>query len=199
MLRMQLKWVTTQRVNPPFFFQKNTDAIQLVMPGTTVDNPYPPQTKDYQYEVELVVAIGKAGKDIPVSKALDHVFGYAVGLDMTRRDLQREMVNRKKPWEVAKSFDKAAPIGPIHPLSQTGHIKQGAIWLKVNGQLKQNADLNQMIWTVAEQISRLSTYSELMPGDIIYSGTPQNVGPVVRGDLMEAHIDGLPNLLVKVV
>lgn len=184
---------------PPFFFQKPTDAVQVVMPDQTTDHPYPPLTKNYHYEIELVAALHKGGHDIPVTKALEHVFGYAIGLDMTRRDLQRELGNQKKPWEIGKSFDKSAPVGPIHRVAQTGHFKQGAIWLKVNGQIKQNADLKQMIWSVAEQISKLSSAFELMPGDIIYSGTPENVGPVVRGDVMEGHIDGLPNLKVKVV
>jgi fumarylpyruvate hydrolase len=134
-----------------------------------------------------------------MAQALDHVWGYTLGLDMTRRDLQNAMGDQKKPWEIGKSFDRSAPIGPIHTVAQTGHFTQGAIWLKVNGQLKQNANLNQMIWSVAEQVSKLSEAFELFPGDIIYSGTPANVGPVVRGDVIEMHIDGLPNLSVKVV
>jgi fumarylpyruvate hydrolase len=146
-----------------------------------------------------VAALHKGGRDIPVERALDHVYGYALGLDMTRRDLQRAMGDEKKPWEIGKSFDRSAPIGPLHRVAQTGHFTGGAIWLKVNGQTKQNANLNQMIWNVAEQISRLSAAFELMPGDIIYSGTPENVGPVVRGDLIECHIDGLPNLSVTIV
>jgi 2-keto-4-pentenoate hydratase/2-oxohepta-3-ene-1,7-dioic acid hydratase in catechol pathway len=118
---------------------------------------------------------------------------------MTRRDLQRGMGDQKKPWEIGKSFDQSAPIGAVHKVEQTGHFKQGAIWLKVNGQTKQSANLNQMIWSVAEQISKLSEAFELFPGDIIYSGTPENVGPVVRGDVIEMHIDGLPNLSVRIV
>jgi fumarylpyruvate hydrolase len=184
---------------PPFFFQKPTDAIQLVQPGNTIDHPYPPLTKNYHYEIELVAALSKGGRNIPIDRALEHVFGYAVGLDMTRRDLQRAMGDQKKPWEIGKSFDKSAPIGPIHPIAKTGHFKDGAITLKVNGVTKQSANLNQMIWSVAEQISKLSEAFELMPGDIIFSGTPENVGPVVVGDLMEGHIDGLPNISVKVV
>ena len=184
---------------PPFFFQKPTDAIQLVMPGQTIDHPYPPLTKNYHYEIELVAALYKGGRNIPIDRALDHVYGYAIGLDMMRRDLQRAMGDQKKPWEIGKSFDKSAPIGPIHPVAKTGHFKDGAITLKVNGVTKQSANLNQMIWSVAEQISKLSEAFELMPGDIIYSGTPENVGPVVVGDLMEGHIDGLPNISVKVV
>jgi len=184
---------------PPFFFQKPTDAVQNVVPGTVADHPYPTLTKNYHYEVELVAAIGKGGRNIPVASALDHVYGYTLGLDMTRRDLQRAMGEEKKPWEIGKSFDHSAVLGPLHPASQIGHFTQGAIWLKVNGQTKQNANLNQMIWSVAEQIAHLSQANELFPGDIIYSGTPENVGPVVRGDVMEIHIDKLPNLQVRVV
>jgi len=184
---------------PPFFFQKPTDAIQVVTPGTVADHPYPPLTKNYHYEVELVVALGKGGRDIAQADALGLVYGYSLGLDMTRRDLQREMGDQKKPWEIGKSFDKSAPIGPIHPVAKVGHYTDGAIWLKVNGQVKQNATLKHMIWSVAEQISRLSQAFELMPGDIIYSGTPENVGPVVRGDVIEIHIDGLPDLSVRIV
>jgi fumarylpyruvate hydrolase len=184
---------------PPFFFQKPTDAIQYVAAGTVADHPYPTLTKNYHYEAELVAVLDKGGRNIPVNKALDLVYGYTLGLDMTRRDLQRGMGDQKKPWEIGKSFDKSAPIGAVHPLGQTGHFLKGDIWLKVNGQVKQKADLNQMIWSVAEQISKLSEAFELFPGDIIYSGTPENVGPVVRGDVIEMHIDGLPNLSVKIV
>jgi len=184
---------------PPFFFQKPTDAIQNVAPGTVADHPYPSLTKNYHYEVELVAALNKGGRNIPIEKALDHVYAYALGLDMTRRDLQRAMGDQKKPWEIGKSFDHSAPIGPLHLVAQTGHFTKGAIWLKVNGQIKQNANLNQMIWSVAEQISQLSMANELFPGDIIYSGTPENVGPVVKGDVIQCHIDGLPDLSVKIV
>ena len=184
---------------PPFFFQKPTDAVQIVPPGATVDHPYPTLTKNYHYEVELVAALNKGGRNIPVDRALEHVFAYTVGLDMTRRDLQRAMGDEKKPWEIGKSFDRSAPLGPLQPVPTVPHFKEGAIWLKVNGQIKQNANLNQMIWSVAEQVSKLSEAFELMPGDIIYSGTPENVGPVVKGDVMEGHIDGLPDIRVKVV
>lgn len=184
---------------PPFFFQKPSDAVQYVAPGTVADHPYPPLTKNYHYEVELVAALRSGGRNIPMERALEHVYAYALGLDMTRRDLQRAMGDQKKPWEIGKSFDRSAPIGPLHLASQTGAITQGAIWLKVNGQLKQNANLNQMIWSVAEQISKLSEAFELMPGDIIYSGTPENVGPVVPGDRIDCHIDGLPELSIKIV
>ena len=184
---------------PPFFFQKPTDAVQIVPPGVTVDHPYPALTKNYHYEIELVAALDKGGRDIPVEQALTCVFGYTVGLDMTRRDLQRAMGDEKKPWEIGKSFDHSAPLGPLQLAAKAGPFTEGAIWLKVNGQVKQTANLNQMIWSVAEQVSKLSQAFELMPGDIIYSGTPENVGPVVRGDVMTGHIDRLPDISVKVV
>jgi fumarylpyruvate hydrolase len=184
---------------PPFFFQKPTDAIQYVGSGTVADHPYPSLTKNYHYEAELVAVLDKGGKNIKIDKALDLVYGYTLGLDMTRRDLQRAMGDEKKPWEIGKSFDKSAPIGAIHKLAKTGHFTKGDIWLKVNGQIKQSSNLDKMIWSVAEQIVKLSEANELFPGDIIYSGTPENVGPVVRGDVIEMHIDGLPNLSVKIV
>ncbi len=184
---------------PPFFFQKPTDAIQVVAPGALVDHPYPPVTKNYHYEVELVAALKSGGRNIPADQALQHVFGYAVGLDMTRRDLQNGMAAEKKPWEVGKSFDHSAVISYLHPADKLGHPEKGAIWLKVNGTVKQNSDLSKMIWNVAEQVSHLSKYFELMAGDIIYCGTPENVGPVVPGDLMTGHVDGIYDINVKVV
>ena len=183
---------------PPFFFQKPTDAIQNVAVGEVANHPYPTLTKNYHYEVELVAALNKGGRNISIEKALEHVYAYSIGLDMTRRDLQRGMGDQKKPWEIGKSFDRSAPIGPLHLASQTGNFAEGGIWLKVNGEMKQNANLNQMIWSVAEQIAKLSEAFELMPGDIIYSGTPENVGPVVKGDVIECHIDKLPNLSIKI-
>jgi len=184
---------------PPFFFQKPTDAIQLVPDGVTIDHLYPPITKNYHYEVELVAALGKRGREIPVASALDHVYGYAVGLDMTRRDLQRAMGDEKKPWEIGKSFDRAAVLGPIHPAGKTGHFTKGAISLAVNDTIKQNSDLQNMIWSVAEQISKLSEAFELKAGDIIYSGTPENVGPVVKGDVLLCKLEGLPDMSIKIV
>jgi fumarylpyruvate hydrolase len=184
---------------PPFFFQKPSDAVQFVPVGKTIDHAYPTLTKNYHYELELVAALNGGGRNLTPERALDLVYGYAVGLDMTRRDLQRAMGDQKKPWEIGKSFDYAAPIGPIHPVSQVGHFTKGAIVLKVNGAVKQSADLSQMIWSVAEQIANLSQAFELFPGDIIYSGTPENVGPVVPGDVMLGHIDGLPDISVRVV
>src|SRR4051812_45428053 len=161
---------------PPFFFQKPSDAIQNVAPGSVADHPYPTLTKNYHYECELVAALNKGGRNIAQERALECVYAYAVGLDMTRRDLQRAMGDEKKPWEIGKSFDRSAPIGPLHPALAAAPLDKGAIWLKVNGVTKQDANLNQMIWSVAEQISKLSEAFELMPGDIIFSGTPENVG-----------------------
>jgi fumarylpyruvate hydrolase len=184
---------------PPFFFQKPTDAIQNVKVGEIANHAYPSLTKNYHYEVELVAALKSGGTNIPIDKALDHVYGYALGLDMTRRDLQRALGDEKKPWEIGKSFDQSAPIGPIHPVAQIGHFPQGGISLTVNGVMKQKADLSFMIWSVAEQISKLSFAFELKAGDIIYSGTPENVGPVVRGDVLVCRIDKLPDLSIKIV
>ncbi len=183
---------------PPFFFQKPTDAIQFVAPGTVADHPYPSLTNNYHYEVELVAALKSGGKNITKEQALGHVYGYALGLDMTRRDLQRALGDEKKPWEIGKSFDRSAPIGPIHPVAQTGHFAKGAISLAVNGVVKQNSDLTHMIWDVAEQIAKLSEAFELMAGDIIYSGTPENVGPVVKGDVILCKLERLPDLSVKI-
>ncbi len=186
---------------PPFFFQKPTDAIQYVAPGTIADHTYPPLTKNYHYEVELVAALHKGGRNIPAADALGLVYGYAVGLDMTRRDLQRAMGDQKKPWEIGKSFDRSAPIGPLHPVASLsgGHYQKGEISLSVNGTTKQRADLSMMIWSVAEQIANLSQAFELYPGDIIYSGTPENVGPVVVGDVVVCNIVGLPSMSIRIV
>ena len=184
---------------PPFFFQKPTDAIQNVKVGEVADHPYPSLTKNYHYEVELVAALKSGGTNISVEKALDHVYGYALGLDMTRRDLQRAMGDEKKPWEIGKSFDHAAVLGPIHPASKTGHFAKGAISLSVNGTVKQSSDLDKMIWSVAEQIAKLSEAFELKAGDIIYSGTPENVGPGVKGDVLLCKLQGLPDMSIKIV
>ena len=184
---------------PPFFFQKPTDAIQNVKIGEVADHPYPSLTKNYHYEVELVAALKSGGTNIPAEKALDHVYGYALGLDMTRRDLQRAMGDEKKPWEIGKSFDHAAVIGPIHPVAKTGHLTKGPISLAVNGTVKQSSDLDKMIWSVAEQIAKLSEAFELKAGDIIYSGTPENVGPVVKGDVLLCKLQGLPDMSIKIV
>jgi fumarylpyruvate hydrolase len=184
---------------PPFFFQKPTDAIQNVATGVVADHPYPSLTKNYHHEVELVAALKSGGINIPAGTALDHVYGYALGLDMTRRDLQNGMAAENKPWEIGKSFDHAAVLGPIHPVSKVGHLTKGAISLAVNGVMRQNSDLDKMIWSVAEQIAKLSEAFELKAGDIIYSGTPENVGPVVKGDVLLCKLDGLPDMSIRIV
>ena len=183
---------------PPFFFQKPTDAIQNVAVGAVADHPYPSLTKNYHHEVELVAALKSGGTNIPPEQALEHVYGYALGLDMTRRDLQNGMAAEKKPWEIGKSFDHAAVLGPIHPAAKTGHFTKGAISLAVNGTVRQDSNLDKMIWSVAEQISKLSEAFELKAGDIIYSGTPENVGPVVKGDVLLCKLEGLPDMSIRI-
>jgi fumarylpyruvate hydrolase len=183
---------------PPFFFQKPTDAIQNVAIGAVADHPYPSLTKNYHHEVELVAALKSGGSNISPEQALDHVYGYALGLDMTRRDLQNGMAAEKKPWEIGKSFDHAAVLGPIHPVSKTGHFTKGAISLAVNGTVRQDSNLDRMTWSVAEQIAKLSEAFELKAGDIIYSGTPENVGPVVKGDVLLCKIEGLPDMSIRI-
>jgi fumarylpyruvate hydrolase len=178
---------------PPFFFQKNPDNV------TFGDFPYPVETRDVHHEIELVVALSKGGTDIPVETALDHVYGYAVGLDMTRRDLQGEAKKLGRPWEIGKAVEKSAPCGPLIPASRIGHPAEGAIWLKVNGETKQQGDLNQMLWKVPEMIAILSRYFTLQPGDIILTGTPAGVGPVVKGDVLHGHVEGVGELIVTVV
>jgi fumarylpyruvate hydrolase len=185
--------------DPPFFFCKPDNAIVVVAAGQTVELPYPGLTSDYQHEVELVVAIGKGGSNIAAERANEHVFGYAVGLDMTRRDLQGQMKKQGRPWEVGKAFDKSAPIGPIHPAAKVGHPSQGALWLQVDGTDRQRSDLSLLIWSVPETIANLSTLFELQPGDLIYTGTPEGVNAVVRGQTMRGGIDGLGEIVVKVV
>ena len=173
--------------DPPFFFQKPSDSV--VADGAEL--AYPPCTNDFQHEIELVVAIGKAGANIPVDKALDHVFGYAVGIDMTRRDLQREARERMLPWEMGKSFDESAPCGALHPVARVGHFQKGAISLSVNGEVRQTGDLAQMIWNVPEIIANLSTQYALAAGDLIFTGTPAGVGAVEPGDRLEGAVEGL--------
>ncbi|NYT35936.1 FAA hydrolase family protein [Allopusillimonas soli] len=184
---------------PPFFFCKPADAVRPVADGGTLEVPYPPETSNYHYEIELVVAIGKGGTNISVDEALKHVWGYAVGLDMTRRDLQKNMREMGRPWELGKAFDNSAPIGPIHAASSTGHPDKAAIWLDVNGERKQSSSIDKLIWSVAETISYLSKYFRLEPGDLIYSGTPEGVGPVVAGQTMIGGVDGLGEIKVKVI
>jgi len=184
---------------PPFFFCKPADAVVPVAPDTTLPLPYPPETANLHYEIELVAAIGQGGANIAVEAALQHVWGYAVGLDMTRRDLQGEMKKQGRPWEVGKAFDLSAPLGPIHPRSVVGTLDKGAIWLDVNGQRKQASDISQMIWNVPESIAYLSTLFELQPGDIIFTGTPEGVGAVVQGDVITGGVEGLGELRVQIV
>ena len=183
---------------PPFFFLKPASAVVPVAAGGVGEIAYPPQTGNLHHEVELVVAIGLGGRDIAAADAAKHIWGYAVGLDMTRRDLQNEMKKQGRPWCIGKAFDESAPIGPIHPVAATGVLTRGAITLSVNGQPRQKGDLAELIWNVAETIETLSKAWTLQPGDLIFTGTPAGVGPVVPGDLMEAHVDGLADLRVRV-
>jgi fumarylpyruvate hydrolase len=178
---------------PPFFFQKNPD--NLVIDGTF---PYPPGTSDVHHEIELLAFLGKGGESIAVDEALDHVFGYAVGLDMTRRDLQGEAKKLGRPWEVGKAFEFSAPCGEVVPAAEIGHPQAGAIWLKVNGKTVQEGDLNQMIWKVPETIAYLSGLFRLAPGDVIMTGTPSGVGPVSRGDELVGHVDDVGDIKVTV-
>jgi fumarylpyruvate hydrolase len=177
---------------PPFFFMKPADAV---VPAGAL--PFPSHTKDLHHEIELVVALGEGGRDIPVEMALDHVFGYAVGLDMTRRDLQAEAKKMGRPWDMAKGFDQSAPTGEIRAVEDIGHPVKGAVWLRINGEPRQEGDLDQQIWKVPETISFLSTLVALRPGDLIMTGTPKGVGRVEPGDRLEGHIDGVGDLSVS--
>ena len=184
---------------PPFFFCKPADAVVPVAEGSTLTLPYPPETANFHYEIELVAAIGRGGADIPVEQALEHVWGYAVGLDMTRRDLQMKMREAGRPWELGKAFDLSGPIGPLHPAGSFKDIDKAGIWLQVNGTDKQKSDIGKLIWSVAETVSYLSRYFRLEAGDLIYTGTPEGVGPVVRGDRMVGGVDGLGTISVEMV
>jgi fumarylpyruvate hydrolase len=186
---------------PPFFFCKPNDAQSIVpVPeGVTIELPYPTRTENYHFEIELVVAIGKAGRNIDPDEAADHIFGYAVGLDMTRRDLQMRMREQGRPWEIGKAFDYSAPIGPITRLADGGRHDGGAIQLTVDGKTVQVSDLANLIWNVSETIAQLSTLFELQPGDLIMTGTPEGVGAVLPGQTMAGSIDGLTPIQVKVV
>jgi len=183
---------------PPFFFMKPADAIVVVPDGETGSIRYPLGTSSLHHEIELVVAIGKFCEKIPAADAADHVYGYAIGLDMTRRDLQSEAKKAGRPWEIGKGFDQSAPIGPIHPLAATGWMDQGEIALQVNGKVTQASTVDKLIWNVAETIEHLSSYWALAPGDLIFTGTPEGVAAVVPGDLMVGSIRGLGELKVKV-
>lgn len=178
----------------PFFFQKNPDNLDA-----SGEFPYPPHSTDVHHEIEMAVALKSGGANIPLGEALQHVYGYGVSLDMTRRDLQAQAKKLGRPWEISKAFERSAPIGLIHPASETGYLDSGRIELKVNGEVRQEGDLNQMIWKVPEMISYLSEYFELAAGDVIMSGTPSGVGPVVKGDTMEMAVEGIGSMTVKVV
>lgn len=180
--------------DPPFFFTKPADAV--VDDGASI--PYPPETSNFHYEIELVVAIGTAGRDIPRERALDHVFGYSVGIDLTRRDLQSAAREERRPWDWSKGFDRSAPIAPIHPVSAVGHPKAGRIWLAVDGRMKQESDIGKMIWPVPDIIAFASRSIELRPGDLIMTGTPEGVGPIERGEAMAGGVDGVGEIRISV-
>jgi len=184
---------------PPFFFCKPADAVVPAEAGATLDIAYPPETSNYHHEIELVVAIGKGGSNIAVDAALAHVWGYAAGLDMTRRDLQFKMRDAGRPWELGKAGDAGAPIAPLTRAAHAGDLSHAAIWLDVNGQTRQRSDISKLTWSVAETIAYLSKYFRLQAGDLIYTGTPDGVGPVVPGDLMQGGVQGLEPLRVRVV
>lgn len=183
---------------PPFFFCKPNDcqSIVPVAANEIVDLPYPGLTSNYHYEVELVVAIGRGGRNIRAEDAQAHIFGYAVGLDMTRRDLQAQMRETGRPWEIGKAFDFSAPIGELHRISETGVLFDAAIELSVNGEIKQSSNINHLTWSVAETIAKLSELFALQPGDLIFTGTPEGVGAVVKGDTIRAKVEGLTSITV---
>jgi fumarylpyruvate hydrolase len=184
---------------PPFFFLKPADALIVVPAGQIGVQPYPSLTHNFHHEIELVVAIGTGGKNIKAADAMKHIYGYAVGLDMTRRDLQNEMKKQGRPWCIGKAFDHSAPIGPITPASQAGDLALAEIGLEVNGQVRQISTISKLIWNIAETIEHLSAAWELQAGDLIYTGTPEGVAAVVPGDVLTGHVSGLGSLSVKVV
>ncbi len=179
---------------PPFFFLKPADTV--VDNGATV--PYPPETSNFQYEIELIVAIGKGGFNIPVEKALDHVFGYGVGIDLTRRDLQLQARELGRPWDWGKGFDLSAPIAPLRRVEEVGHPAKGRIWLAVNGQVKQDSDIAKLIWPIPDVISIASRSMELRPGDLIMTGTPEGVGPIQRGETITGGVDGIGEIKIAI-
>jgi len=183
---------------PPFFFAKPGDAVLSIADGEVGTMPYPPRTQDLHHEIELVAALGSGGRDLTAEQAAACVWGYAIGLDMTRRDLQGAAKKSGRPWEVGKAFDHSAPIGPVHPIAATGALSQGRIALTVNGQERQVGDLSDMIWSVPEALAYLSTLFELKAGDLVFTGTPAGVGAVVPGDLLEGTIEGLGALQVRI-
>ncbi|CAN5593070.1 fumarylacetoacetate hydrolase family protein [soil metagenome] len=182
----------------PFFFLKPADAIVVVNDGETGSMPYPSLTKNLHHEIELVVAIGTGGKNIKAADAQKHIFGYAIGLDMTRRDLQNEMKKQGRPWCIGKAFDSSAPIGPITPVAKAGDVNNAEISLQVNGADRQRSSVSKLIWNIAETIEHLSAAWELQPGDLIYSGTPEGVSAVVSGDTLVGAVAGLGELKVKI-
>ncbi len=184
---------------PPFFFIKPADNCLVIESGQTPDLHYPSLTKDFHHEIELVACIGTGGKNIKAADAKKHIWGYAVGLDMTRRDLQGEQKKLGRPWCIGKTFDEACPIGPITPAAQAGDVEKAEIWLKVNGQERQRSDVSKLIWNIGEIIEHVSTAWELRPGDLIYTGTPEGVAAVVPGDVMEGGVSGLTSIKLKVV
>ena len=179
---------------PPFFFQKNAENID-----SSGEFPYPPETNDVHFEVEMIVALKSGGTNIELAEAMQFVFGYGVGLDMTRRDLQGEMKKLGRPWEIGKAFERSAPMGPLVPINKTGHLDSGVISLSVDGTVRQNGDLNQMIWKVPEQIAYLSRFYDIAAGDLIMTGTPAGVGSIHKGEIMECRVDGIDPFIVKVV
>jgi fumarylpyruvate hydrolase len=184
---------------PPFFFLKPADTLVVVNTGETGHMPYPSLTHNLHHEIELVVAIGKGGKNIQAADALSHIYGYAVGLDMTRRDLQNDMKKQGRPWCIGKGFEHSAPIGPITLVDQAGDVEHAEIYVQVNGEDRQRSHVSQLIWNIAETIEHLSAAWELQPGDLIYTGTPAGVGSVVAGDTMVGAVTGLGELKVRVI
>ncbi|MFM9998967.1 MAG: fumarylacetoacetate hydrolase family protein [Burkholderiaceae bacterium] len=179
----------------PFFFQKNPDNLLL----NNQDFPYPTMTSNLHHEIELVVAMGQGGRDITTANALAHVYGYALGIDLTRRDLQNEAKKTGRPWEIGKAFEHSAPMTDITPATKSGHLSKGAIWLKVNGDVRQQSDLTQLIWNIPEIIAHLSALFELRAGDLIMTGTPAGVASVKPGDVMEGYCEGVGSIITKVV
>ena len=182
----------------PFFFMKPADAVLVVPQGETGTMNYPSLTKDLHHEIELVAAIGTGGRNIKAADAAKHIWGYAVGLDMTRRDLQGEMKKQGRPWSIGKGFDQSAPIAPIVPAAQAGDVANAEIWLKVNGQDRQRSSVAKLIWNIGEIVEHVSAAWELAPGDLIFTGTPEGVAAVVPGDVLEGGVTGLPSLSVKI-
>lgn len=184
--------------DPPFFFSKPADAVVNAAVGDAATVPYPPRTENFHHEIELAIALGRGGTNVAAADALDLVFGYATSVDLTRRDQQAAAKEAGRPWDMSKGFDHSAPIGPIAPAAEVGHPSKGRIWLAVNGETKQNADLQELVWTVPELIANLTTYVTVAPGDVILTGTPAGVGPLVAGDVVTGGVAGLPELSFRI-